>query len=172
MPGPVTGDWSAEQLANSRRAYYACITHIDYTLGLLFARMRELDLLENTWIIFTSDHGENLGDHHMGAKSSFMEGSAHIPMVVRPPAAAWDPKPLAGRRVDTLVTLADVMPTILRLAELTDDAVEHVESADEDYLFSDTTCISAGRPSRSISWGTISRFPERHVATCSPRAEP
>jgi arylsulfatase len=147
MPAPVIGDWSAdaetmptgmleptwllnnvqrmsaEQLANSRRAYYACITHIDYTLGLLFARMREMELLENTWIIFTSDHGENLGDHRMGAKSNFMEGSAHIPMIVRPPAAAWEPNPLAGRRVDTLVSLADVMPTILGIAGVAADSI-------------------------------------------------
>ena len=137
MPEPVTGEWSSdaaampqgllqptymlnnvqrmspEQLDNTRRAYYACITHIDYALGLLFARLRELELLQNTWIIFTSDHGDNLGDHHMGAKSNFMEGSAHIPMIVRPPAGSWDVKAHAGSRVTTPVSLADVMPTIL-----------------------------------------------------------
>ncbi len=140
MPEPVAGEWSAdvstmpqglleptymlnnvqrmspEQLANTRRAYYACITHIDYTLGLLFARLRELELLESTWIIFTSDHGENLGDHHMGAKSNFMEGSAHIPMIIRPPAGPWETKAAAGRSVTTPVSLADVMPTILARA--------------------------------------------------------
>jgi arylsulfatase len=140
MPDPVVGEWSSdaaampqaaleptytlnnvhrfspERLANSRRAYYACITQIDYNLGVLFARMRELGLLENTWIVFTSDHGENLGDHHMGGKSNFFEGSAHIPLIVRPPAGAWDEKPLAGRSVDTPVSLADVMPTLLAIA--------------------------------------------------------
>ncbi len=141
MPRPVRGDWSAtvdqvpqgalaptymlnnvwrfseEQLANTRRAYYATITHIDYALGLLFGRMRELGLLENTWIVFTSDHGENLGDHWMGGKSNFFEGSAHIPLVIRPPASSWDAKPEAGRSVRTLVTLADIMPTVLSLAD-------------------------------------------------------
>ena len=110
--------FSPEQLADTRRAYYAAITHIDYTLGLLFARMRELELLENTWIIFTSDHGENLGDHHMGGKSNFTEGSAHIPLIVRPPAGSGSAKPLAGKRVDTVASLADMMPTILARADI------------------------------------------------------
>ncbi|NLF39495.1 sulfatase-like hydrolase/transferase [bacterium] len=140
VPDPVVGDWSAdvegtpqafmaptyslnnayrasiEQLKDSKRAYYACITQIDYTLGLLFARMRELNLLENTWVLFTTDHGEMLGDHHMAAKSSFLEGSAHIPLLIRPPARPWDKKPLAGKKVDSLVDLADIMPTVLNMA--------------------------------------------------------
>lgn len=110
---------SPQQLENSRRAYYACITHVDHALGRLFARLRETGLLETTWIIFTSDHGENLGDHHMGGKSNFLEGSAHVPLVIRPPADPWKEKPLAGRRVDTLVTLADIMPTILARGKAT-----------------------------------------------------
>jgi arylsulfatase A-like enzyme len=148
MPEPILGDWSrdpatmpqavlrptyvlnnihrfsSEQIASARRAYYACITHIDYSLGLLFARMRELELLENTWIIFTSDHGENLGDHHMGGKSNFFEGSAHIPLIVRPPAGSWDEKPAAGSEVDTCVSLADVLPTICAVAGVDSSTAE------------------------------------------------
>lgn len=143
LPPPVTGDWSAdpkkapqgfyssmytlnngyrmsdEQKMDTKRAYYACITQIDYSLGLLFARMREMGLLENTWIIFTSDHGDMMGDHGIFAKSVFFEGSAHIPMIVRPPANSWNPGPLQGKRCDTLVTLADIMPTILGTAGIT-----------------------------------------------------
>ena len=140
LPDPVLGDWSEtvakmpqaflqptyqlnnayrmsnEQLREVKRAYYACITQIDYQLGLLFARLREMGHLENTWIIFTSDHGEMLGDHHMAAKSIFLEGSAHIPLIIRPPASAEAEKPLAGKKVDTLVNLADILPTILTMA--------------------------------------------------------
>jgi arylsulfatase A-like enzyme len=137
---PVYGDWSADiakmpqgfleptyclnnayrmsdhQLADMKRAYYACITQIDYQLGLLFARMREMRLLENTWIVFTADHGDMLGDHRMGAKSTFLEGSAHIPFIIRPPAASWKPPVEAGARVEARVGLADVMPTLLAVA--------------------------------------------------------
>lgn len=140
VPDPVIGDWSKTvegtpqaylestyclnnayrmspaQLKDARRAYYACITQIDYQLGLLFARMREMNLLENTWILFTSDHGEMLGDHHMGAKTIFLEGSAHIPLLIRPPAKAWEKKPFAGKTVESLVNLADILPTVLNIA--------------------------------------------------------
>ena len=140
LPAPVIGGWSCdfekipqgflssmytlnngyrmsdEQKADVKRAYYACITQIDYTLGLLFARMREMGLLENTWIIFTSDHGDMMGDHNIFAKSVFFEGSAHIPMIIRPPVKSWALGDIQGKRCETLVTLADVMPTIMNIA--------------------------------------------------------
>ncbi|NMA64987.1 MAG: sulfatase-like hydrolase/transferase [Clostridiaceae bacterium] len=137
---PVIGDWSNNpdklpqgfyeptyrlnninrmseyQLLQIKRAYYACISQIDYNLGLLFARMRELDLLENTWIIFTSDHGEMLGDHRMGAKSVFLEGSAHIPLIIKPPSKFGESNSkYSGLTCDKISTLADIMPTILSI---------------------------------------------------------
>jgi len=142
VPAPAYGDWSAtpgqiapifmrptyrvhqfgrmsaEQIADARRAYYACITQIDYQLGLLFGRMREMRLLTNTWIIFTSDHGEMLGDHHLSAKTVFLEGSAHIPLLIRPPTEPGAILPMAGAQVDTLVNLADIMPTVLNIARV------------------------------------------------------
>jgi arylsulfatase A-like enzyme len=84
-----------------------------------------MNLLDDTWIIFTSDHGDMMGDHRMCAKSVFLEGSAHIPMIVRPPRnAAFRNEGLngsaakapAGVRCGALVTLADVMPTVLSIA--------------------------------------------------------
>jgi len=148
LPAPVSGDWSSEpekalqefysamytlnngyrmseeQKADVKRAYYACITQIDYTLGLLFARMREMGFLENTWIIFTSDHGDMMGDHGIFAKGVFFEGSAHIPMIVRPPVKSWTVGPLQGKRCDTLVTLADIIPTILNIAGIEDNNIK------------------------------------------------
>ena len=150
LPAPVYGGWSREisdslqgfysstyslnnayrmseaQLLDVKRAYYACITQIDYSLGLLFARMREMGLLEDTWIIFTSDHGDLMGDHHMCAKSVFLEGSAHIPMLVRPPQGIEPAQ--RGKHCDALVTLADVMPTILSIAGI--DAPAGMDGAD------------------------------------------
>ena len=59
-----------------------------------------------------------LDDHHIGAKSIFLEGAAHIPLLVRPPAGSRDSKPLAGTRVDSLVNLADILPTVLNIADV------------------------------------------------------
>lgn len=112
---------SPRQQQAMKRAYYASITQIDYNLGLLLARMREMNLLENTWILFTSDHGDMLGDHGMIAKSVFFEGSAHVPMILKPPAAFGEHSPvMRPGRCDLPVTLADVFPTLLARC-----AVEH-----------------------------------------------
>ena len=139
LPQPITGDWSEtvestpqgflagsyentnlhlfgpEQKQASRRAYYACITQIDYQLGRIFGSLREHDLFRNTWVIFTSDHGEMLGDHHMSQKNLFFEGSAHVPLLIMPPQERDIPHNL---RTDRLVTLADLYPTVLAMAGL------------------------------------------------------
>ncbi|MDD3335313.1 MAG: sulfatase-like hydrolase/transferase [Eubacteriales bacterium] len=135
LPEPLKGDWippagmaaptwklndawrlTPMQLRESMRAYYACITQIDYNLGRLFARMREMNLLENTWILFTSDHGDMMGDFSLGAKGTFFEGSAHVPLLIRPPMPSKGHKEFSAARCDELVTLADIMPTILTIA--------------------------------------------------------
>ncbi len=116
-PQALRGTWSlnnahrlsAERLIQTKRAYYATISQVDYNLGILFARMREMGLLDNTWIIFTSDHGEMLGDHHLGAKALYFDGAAHIPLIIRPPV----PSPSVS---SDLVCLADLLPTCLSIA--------------------------------------------------------
>lgn len=139
MPPAVHGDWSEtlegtpqgflagayentnlhlfgpEQLANSRRAYYAMITQVDYELGRIFGALREQHLFENTWVIFTSDHGEMLGDHYMSQKNLFFEGSAHVPLLILPPAGRQIPH---NYREENPAELADLYPTILKMAGL------------------------------------------------------
>lgn len=135
LPLPVRGDWAddserhrafrrmswhlgrvdefpPDKLRAMRRAYYATLTEVDYTLGRLFARLREQKLLEQTWIVFTSDHGDMLGDHGLSAKSVFFEGSAHVPLLIRPPGL-WTPHAFAGATDDRLACLADLLPTFL-----------------------------------------------------------
>lgn len=137
MPPAVYGDWSQtvektpqgflagayentnmhlfgpEQTAASRRAYYSMITQVDYELGRIFGALREQHLFENTWIIFTSDHGEMLGDHHMSQKNLFFEGSAHVPLLIMPPIGRNIPHNLVE---ENLADLADIYPTILNMA--------------------------------------------------------
>lgn len=139
-------EFSEKQVKAARRAYYACISQIDYNLGLLFSRVRELGLLENTWIIFTSDHGENLGDHNMGAKTNFMEGSTHIPLIIRKPGFSWNPDPDRGQRDNNIVCLADILPTCLDMAGVdTDhsfDGISLFQNEKREYLYGNCTDYS------------------------------
>lgn len=91
--------------------YMGLIKQIDDQLGLLFAFMEERGLMETTMIVFTSDHGDYLGDHWMGEKDLF-----HEP-VIRAPLIVYDPDPRAdatrGTRCQALVEAVDLAPTFL-----------------------------------------------------------
>ncbi len=92
-------------------AYMGLIRQIDDQLGLLFAALRDRSLLETTLIVFTSDHGDYLGDHWLGEKDLFHDCSVRIPLIV------VDPSPAAnatrGTCSDALVEAIDLAPTFL-----------------------------------------------------------
>ncbi|MEF3306838.1 arylsulfatase [Paenibacillus sp. GYB003] len=131
LPAPFQGDWSAEhdvptdgteawrgrrsaeEIHRARAGYYGNINHIDHQIGRLFYEMRQMGVYDNTVIVFTSDHGDMLGDHHLWRKTYGYEGSAHIPMIVRLPAAMARSR---ARKVERVVGLQDIMPTILEAA--------------------------------------------------------
>lgn len=92
-------------------AYMGLITQIDDQLGVLFGFMEKRGLLEETMIVFTSDHGDYLGDHWMGDKDYFHDPSVKIPLIIADPDSACD---ATRGTVDTsLVELIDLIPTFV-----------------------------------------------------------
>ena len=65
--------------------YYGKVTLIDDGIGLVIDALEENGHLDNTWIVYSADHGEMLGDHGLIAKKVFYEGAVKVPLVVRPP---------------------------------------------------------------------------------------
>ncbi len=95
--------------------YYAMIELIDDQFQRLLDAMEERGELANTLVIFTSDHGESLGDHGLVEKGCrFMEGMVRVPLVFALPGTV-----AADRRSDALVELTDIAPTLLEIAGLT-----------------------------------------------------
>ncbi|HXE85355.1 MAG TPA: alkaline phosphatase family protein [Hyphomicrobiaceae bacterium] len=92
-------------------AYMGLIKQIDDQLGLLFRFMEERGLLANTLIVFTSDHGDYLGDHWLGEKDLFHEPSAKVPLIVCDPSPAADST--RGTACDALIEAIDLVPTFL-----------------------------------------------------------
>jgi arylsulfatase A-like enzyme len=94
-----------------KATYYAMIAEVDAQVGRLIDHLKSENMYDDTLIVFTSDHGEHMGDHWMYAKYSYYQQTFHIPMIVRDPTAAAD----AGRGtiVDKFTENVDVMPTIL-----------------------------------------------------------
>jgi len=89
--------------------YYAKVTLIDRAIGTILEALREKGLLDNTWIIYTSDHGEMLGDHFMSHKIVFYDAALKIPCIVRPPGGVkgWQSSALTDQ-IDIAATLLDI----------------------------------------------------------------
>lgn len=88
--------------------YYGLVTEIDDWVGRILARLAELGLADNTLVVFTSDHGEMLGDHGMHSKFVFYAGSVHIPLLMRLPGTIP-----AGTVIKAPVSHLDLFATIL-----------------------------------------------------------
>ncbi|MBB5039135.1 sulfatase [Prosthecobacter dejongeii] len=99
-----------EQRRASIRAYLACVSYVDAQAGRLLASLKEQGLLENTIIIFTSDHGWHLGEHGLWHKRSLFEESARVPLIVSAPGMKGN-----GRTAVGLAELTDLYPTLCDL---------------------------------------------------------
>ncbi|MBI2688139.1 MAG: arylsulfatase [Acidobacteria bacterium] len=108
------GDMGAEQIRSSRQGYYGSISFIDEQIGRILETLERRGWLEETLIVFTSDHGDMTGDHNLWRKSYAYEASAHIPMAMRwPKGLVSTPR---GQVVDKPVELRDIFPTFLDAA--------------------------------------------------------
>ena len=104
--------YDEEDVWRQRRAtYYGLITEIDDHLGRLFRFMKDRGLWEETLIIFTSDHGEYVGDHWMFEKELFYDEAYNVPFIVRDPRSCADGT--RGRVMEDFVESLDVLPTCL-----------------------------------------------------------
>jgi choline-sulfatase len=102
-----------ESLVHLRRAYYAALSAVDRRLGQLLTALTESGERERTAVLVTSDHGDMLGERGMVQKRCFYEPSARVPLLLSLPGGAH-----AGERVSTPVSLVDVLPTLLDLADV------------------------------------------------------
>ena len=126
---PAVGDWAElpiwpggrkydgddgiadpELLRQAQAGYYACVTHLDHQIGRILQALEQDGSRGNTIILFCSDHGELLGDHHTYRKIRPYQGSIRIPLI-------WNlPDGHRGAVHTELAALQDIMPTLLDLA--------------------------------------------------------
>jgi len=99
------GSNEPEMIRQGKVGYYACISHLDNQIGRLLDGLVANNLFYDTLIIFVSDHGEMLFDHHLFRKARAYEGSANVPLIIKG----------AGKTgvCSDVVSLYDIMPTIL-----------------------------------------------------------
>ena len=99
--------FSEDAVRRARAGYYACISRVDEKLGHLLDALERSGQRENTIVVYTSDHGEMLGDHGLWMKSSLFENSIRIPMILSMPQRFK-----AGRTIDANVSLLDLAATL------------------------------------------------------------
>lgn len=101
----------AEVRARVIPAYMGLVKQIDDQLGVLFRFLAERGLADETMIVFTSDHGDYLGDHWLGEKDFFHECTVRVPLIVADPSPAADMT--RGTACDALVEAIDLVPSFI-----------------------------------------------------------
>lgn len=99
------------ELRNLRQAYCGLIEEADAQIARVLAEIEAQGRLGDTLIVFTSDHGEQLGDHYLLGKLGFHDASFHVPLIIVDPSAAADAT--RGRIVHGMTESIDILPTIL-----------------------------------------------------------
>jgi len=94
-------------LREFKSCYYGMISELDDNLGLVFEELERTGQWDNTLIVFSADHGEQLGDHYLVGKGNFFDGAMHIPCIIR------DPQAVPGQQHDGFVESIDLGPTVL-----------------------------------------------------------
>ncbi|UQZ86854.1 Choline-sulfatase [Paenibacillus konkukensis] len=95
-----------ETIRRAHVGYFSLTTELDENIGDIVSALEELEMYDDTLIIYTSDHGEQLGNHGLWFKCCMYEESAHIPLIMKGPGVK------KGATADTLVSLVDLFPTL------------------------------------------------------------
>ncbi|MFC1734659.1 sulfatase [Candidatus Hydrogenedentota bacterium] len=115
MAGPVEGYLTPEELEHIKALYAGEVTLVDHWLGVLYEKIRELGMLDNTMIVYLSDHGNPFGERGYIKKTGpwLHDDVSKIVCMVRHPKGLG-----AGKASNAIVQTPDLMPTVLELLEV------------------------------------------------------
>jgi arylsulfatase len=99
-----------DYVMNGARHYYGKISLIDQGIGEIVRALEDQGIADNTWLLYSSDHGEMLGDHGMMGKTQFYKPAVRVPNIIVPPTG------MTPRTVDAPVEGVDIPATILDIA--------------------------------------------------------
>ena len=110
------GDVGAEQVHRSRSGYYGLVTSVDEQIGYILEALDARGWMEDTLIVYCSDHGDMLGDHYLWSKGQPYQSAVRVPLLIRWPQSFV--KAERGRQLDSVVELRDLLPTFLDAASV------------------------------------------------------
>lgn len=129
---------SPEQHTKAREAYWAAVEFLDDCIGALLWRLERAGALDNTVVVYTSDHGDLIGNHGLWWKANWYEEAVRVPLLIAGPGVA------SGVRRSELAELNDLFPTLCRLCGL--DVPEGLDGVDASALLG---AASLAEPPRS-----------------------
>ena len=109
---------SPRRLELLNQHYYACISFVDYQVGRIIQALKDKGMYEDTIIMYSSDHGDLMGDYRSMGKRTMLDGASHIPFLLKVPGMAHE------RRTE-VCSLVDVAPTLLSLCDIPYDKAEY-----------------------------------------------
>ena len=154
--------YTEDEIRRARAAYYGLITYLDNKIGRLIDTLEEQDLLDNTVIIYTSDHGESLGEHGLWRKMNFYEQSVRVPLQI-----SWPNVLPENKRYSGAVSLVDLTATIMDIAGVPNEIGSLMKLdgetllnplrddgwAEHDFAFSEHLAHGTDRPAAMIRRG-------------------
>lgn len=145
-----------EQIRRARHGYYGSVSYVDDLVGSLLETLKATGLEQNTIVVFSTDHGDMMGEHGLWYKRSFYEDSSGIPLMV-----SW-PGTVEPGRVSQNVSLVDLLPTFL---DASGGAVEPVDelagsslldpNASTDTVFGENLSEGATAPVLMVKRGSL-----------------
>ena len=135
-------DMSHQDILRTKNYYYACVSFMDYQVGRIVKALKDKGMYDDTLIVFTSDHGDMMGDYKAIGKRTMVDSSCHVPFMIRVPGRE------AERRSEAC-SLVDIAPTLLNWvgAEYEKDEFDGLDlfaEHEREYVYSQHGCGDAG----------------------------
>jgi choline-sulfatase len=111
---PIADGLTDDQMRHATAAYFANVSYMDEQAGRVLAALEELGLFDNTIVVYSTDHGENLFSHQLVQKQCFFEESVRVPLILRIPGVTE-----AGTTRDQFASLLDLLPTFCEACGIT-----------------------------------------------------
>ena len=156
IEGFRTAEVEPEEGRKARAAYFAAVDFLDEILGDFLAVMDNDGLLDNTIIVYTSDHGEQAGEHGLWWKNTWHEGASRVPLIISTPAHREGK--LAATTIDDPVSLADLFPTLCGLSGI--DPPEGLDGLDLTDGVNGRTCATLVERPGVITEALVPRWGE------------
>ncbi|WP_321340712.1 alkaline phosphatase family protein [Breoghania sp.] len=154
----LVADWSDEDFRTLRATYWGMISEVDRQIGRIIDGLQASGDWENTVIVFTSDHGEMMGDHWTLGKFGFHEQSYHVPLIIRDPVR----RDGQGRNVESFSSSVDIFPTVMEAVGISApghlDGVSLVSQLDGKPPSEDADAVFWEYDFREVSLGTAQAY--------------